>query len=46
MDAGLTKAAHFKLLNPSSDLIRVLKVAGFDSFIEIYEDLDEAVASF
>jgi anti-anti-sigma regulatory factor len=44
--AGPTKAAHFKLLNPSSDILRVLKVAGFDSFIEVHEDFDEAVASF
>ncbi len=40
------KSAHLKLLNLSPDLRRVLQIAGFDNFIEIYDDLPAAVASF
>ncbi len=40
------KSAHLKLLNLSPDLRRVLQIAGFDNFINIYDDLPAAVASF
>ena len=40
------KSAHLKLLNPPSDLRRVIQISGFDSFIAIYDDLPAAVASF
>ena len=40
------KSAHLKLLNLSTDLRRVIQISGFDIFIEIYEDLPTAVASF
>ena len=40
------KAAHLKLLHLSPDLRRVLKIAGFDRFIDIYDDLPTAIASF
>ncbi len=40
------KSAHLKLLNLSPDLRRVLQIAGFDNFIDIYDDLPAAVASF
>jgi anti-anti-sigma factor len=40
------KSAHLKLLNLPTDLRRVIQISGFDSFIEIYEDLPTAVASF
>ena len=46
VDESPIKATHFKLLNPSSDILRVLKISGFDRFIEIYENLDDAVESF
>lgn len=39
-------AAHLKLLNPPSDLRRVIQISGFSSFIDIYDDLPTAVASF
>jgi anti-anti-sigma factor len=39
-------AAHLKLLNPPSDLRRVIQISGFGSFIDIYDDLPTAVASF
>jgi len=40
------KASHFKLLNPSSDILRVLKISGFDEFIEIHHNFEDAIASF
>ncbi|GAB4534606.1 MAG: hypothetical protein Kow0063_17890 [Anaerolineae bacterium] len=42
--AGLQR--HVKLLNPQPRVKRVLKMAGFDRFFEIYTDLDTALASF
>ncbi len=43
---GTFKAPHFKLLNPTPDVREVLKVSGFDMFLEIHSDLERAVASF
>jgi anti-anti-sigma regulatory factor len=37
---------HVKLLNPQPRVERVVKMAGFDQFFEIYTDLEVAVASF
>ncbi len=44
MRAGET--AHMKLANPSPDVARVLEIAGFDRFIDVYNDLQAAVDSF
>lgn len=35
-----------KLLSPSPNVERVLKMVGFQNFLEIHTDLDEAVSSF
>ena len=43
-DTGLQ--SHFKLLNPQPRVAHVLEVVGFERFLEIYTDLEEAVASF
>ena len=43
-DAGLQQ--HVKLLNPQPKVERVLKMAGFDQFFEIYSDEEAAIASF
>jgi anti-anti-sigma factor len=43
---GSYKSHHLKLLNPSRDVTRVLSLAGYDMFLEIHQDLNEAVASF
>jgi anti-anti-sigma regulatory factor len=43
-EAGLQ--SHVKLLNPQPRAERVLKMAGFDQFFEIYTDQETAVASF
>ena len=37
---------HFKLLNPQPNVIRALKMIGYDTMIEAYTDMDEAVQSF
>jgi hypothetical protein len=38
--------AHFKLLNPQPRVVRVLEMVGFTRFLEVYSDLEAAVASF
>ena len=43
-EAGLQ--SHVKLLDPQSRVERVLNMAGFDQFFEIYTDLETAIASF
>jgi len=43
---GTFKSPHLKLLNPNKNVRQVLHMAGFDMFLEIHEDLKEAVASF
>jgi len=44
--AGTFVSPHLKLLNPNAYVREVLKVAGYDMFLEIHSDLDQAVASF
>ena len=43
---GSYKALHLKLLDPIPPVREVLKVAGFDMYLETYYDLQDAVASF
>lgn len=43
---GSYKSAHFKLLNPSRDVIEVLTTTGFDMFLEIHTNLKKAIDSF
>ncbi|HLF27963.1 MAG TPA: STAS domain-containing protein [Anaerolineae bacterium] len=40
------KSPHLKLVNPRPEVLRVLKIAGYDKFLEIHDDWQEAVASF
>jgi len=40
------KSPHLKLLNPSASILMVLKTAGFDRYIETYDNLQKALASF
>ncbi len=35
-----------KLAGPPPNILQVLKIAGFDSFVEIHDDAAKAVASF
>jgi anti-anti-sigma factor len=44
--AGTFKSAHLKLVNPSKDVLHLLKIAGFDMFLEIYDNQERAIASF
>jgi anti-anti-sigma factor len=43
---GTFKSPHLKLLKPSARVAEVLKIAGYDMFLEIHADLNDAVASF
>jgi anti-anti-sigma regulatory factor len=43
-DLGLQQ--HFKLLNPQPDVDKVLEMAGFKRFLEVFTDLEKAIASF
>jgi anti-anti-sigma regulatory factor len=40
------KSAHLKLANPSDQIRLVLKTAGFDRYIAIYDSTEEALASY
>ena len=42
----LSKSPHLKLLNPTDSVARVIKTLGFDVYLDIYQDRDEAVNSF
>jgi anti-anti-sigma factor len=44
--AGTFQSSHFKLLNPARDVLKVLRMSGFDMFLDIHTDLQEAIASF
>ena len=44
--AGTYHSPHLKLLKPSKRALEVIKLAGFDMFLEIHNNLAEAVASF
>ena len=43
---GSFKAPNLKLLGPNSRVLEALKLAGFDTFLEIHSNLDAAAASF
>jgi anti-sigma B factor antagonist len=44
--AGMAKSEYLKLLNPTDAVARVIKTLGFDVYLDIYQDRDEAVNSF
>ena len=43
---GSFKSPHLKLLNPTKEVMEVLKMSGFDMLVSIEHDLKAAVASF
>ena len=45
-EEGMYKSKHVKLLKPHGEVARVIKTLGFDSFLEIHEDRNAAIASF
>jgi anti-anti-sigma regulatory factor len=44
--AGTYRSPHLKLLGVSPDVRKTLQQAGFDMFLEMWPDLEGAVASF
>jgi len=46
INAGTYKSPYLKLLKPSKTVLEVLKVTGFDMFLEMHDDLKSALASF
>lgn len=40
---GSYRAAHLKLLNPSPEVLEVLKISGFDMLVSIEHDLKKAL---
>jgi anti-anti-sigma factor len=40
------KSSYVKILNPRPEIQRVISIAGFDTFIEIFTDRTEALNSF
>ena len=44
--AGLSKSPYLKLLNPTEAVARVIKTLGFDVYLDIYQDREEAIDSF
>jgi hypothetical protein len=43
---GTYHSPHLKLLNPSSQVLNVLRMAGFDMFLDVFDNRREALASF
>jgi anti-anti-sigma factor len=43
---GTFKSPHLKLVSPNSTVHEVLKVSGFDMYLEIHRTLKDALASF
>ena len=44
--SGLSKSPYLKLFNPTDAVARVIKTLGFDVYLDIYQDRNEAVDSF
>src|SRR3972149_4564837 len=44
--AGTFKSPHLKLVNPTPRVLEVLKMAGFDMFLDLPRNVKDAVASF
>ena len=40
------KSRHLKLVNPSPYVLRVLQTAGFDTFLDIHDSVQDAIDSF
>jgi len=43
---GTFKSPHLKLLNPNQNVSNLLKITGYDMFLEVHHNLKEAVESF
>jgi len=40
------KSPHLKIVAPASDVLRTIRAVGFDAFLEIHNNLKDALASF
>ncbi|MFV2033310.1 MAG: STAS domain-containing protein [Gammaproteobacteria bacterium] len=40
------QSKHVKLLNPSDEVLKIIKTLGFDAYLDIYSNLKEAVDAF
>jgi anti-sigma B factor antagonist len=43
---GLEKSAHLKLLNPTDAVAKVIQTLGFDVYLDIFQDREEAISSY
>ncbi|HEU5103270.1 MAG TPA: STAS domain-containing protein [Roseiflexaceae bacterium] len=46
MSGDSLKSPHVKLLNPSTNVRRLLEISGFEQLFDLHTDLDAALASF
>ena len=46
MNTGSYKSPYIKVANLSSNIKEVFELSGFETYIEIHEDLNKAIASF
>jgi len=44
--SGKYRSAHLKLLSPQEKVLQTLRAAGFDMFLDIHTDRQEAIDSF
>ena len=45
-DEHATRSTNLKVVSPSKEVKKIFKTLGFDSYLEIFDDLDEAIESF
>jgi hypothetical protein len=46
LESSPTKSKYLKLLNASPEVLKVLTIAGFDAYLEFYNNQTEAINSF
>lgn len=46
ISAGTFTSPHIKLFKPQKNVLEVLKLAGYDMFLEIHQDYKKAIDSF
>lgn len=45
-DTQLARSTHLKLASPNANVRQVLKISGFDVFMDIFDNTPDAIASF
>ena len=46
LNDGTYKAQQLKILNPNPEVFKILKMAGFDMYLDIFHNQQEAIAAF